>query len=48
MRTYSLAQGTPLGALWRPNWERNILKNGDICTPMADSLSCIAEADTAV
>ena len=49
MRTYNLAQGLYLVLCGDLTWrEIKKKKNGDICTPMADSFCCIAEADTAV
>ena len=45
MRTYCVAQGTLLSALWGPKWER-IQKRGDICVHRADSLCCTLETNT--
>ena len=47
MRTYCIAHGTRISALWWPKWEE-IQKRGDICIHMADSLCCTWETDTAV
>ena len=45
MRTYHIAHGTLLNALWWPKWEGNP-KRGDVCIRMADSLCCTAENTT--
>ena len=42
MRTYYIAQGTPLNALCDLNG-KEIQKRGDICTHITDSLYCTAE-----
>ena len=47
MRTYCLAQGTLLSALWWPKWERNPQKRY-VCMNRADWLCCTADTDTAV
>ena len=31
MRTYTIAQGALLSALWRPKWEGNPQKGGYMC-----------------
>ena len=46
MRTYCIAQGTLLNALWGPKWEGNPKKRGDICIGIADSLCFTAETNT--
>ena len=51
MRTYSIAQGTLLNALWWPKWEE-LQKRGEIYIyihthiHIADSLWCIAKINT--
>ena len=45
MRTYRIAQGTLLRALWGPEWEWN-QKRGDLCKRVADSLCCTVETNT--
>ena len=45
MRTYCIALGTLLNALWWPKWEGNP-ETGDICVWTADSTCCVAEAKT--
>ena len=42
MRTYCVAQGTLLHALWWPKWE-GVQKRGDVCIHTADSLCCTVE-----
>ena len=44
-RTYCIAQGTLLSALWWTKWEGNP-KTGDICIHTADSLWCTTEINT--
>ena len=39
LRTYCIAQGTLLGALWRPKWEGN--PRGDLRIHTADLLCCV-------
>ena len=45
MKTYSIAQGTLLNALWWPECGGSP-KGGDICIYMADSLCCTEESNT--
>ena len=45
MRTYCIAQGTLLNALWWSKWEGNP-ERGDICISIADSLFCTVETNT--
>ena len=44
MRTYCIAQGTLLNALWCPKWEGNPKRRGYI--HRADSFCCAAETNT--
>ena len=42
---YCTEKGTLLSALWSRKWEE-IQNRGDLCTHVADPLSCIAETNT--
>ena len=44
MRTYCIAQGTLLNALWQPKWEGNS-KKMDICICLVDSFCCTVETN---
>ena len=44
MSTHHTAAGTPLSALWWPEWEGGQMK-GDICICVSDSFCCIVETN---
>ena len=43
VRTYCIAQGTLLNALWSPKWEGSPERKVGICICMADSSCCAVE-----
>ena len=45
MRTYDIAQGIVLNALWWPEWEGSP-KGGAICTCVTDSFCYAVETNT--
>ena len=48
MRTYCIAQGLLLSALWWPKWEGNPKEREDICIHKSDLLCCTAETNNIV